>query len=791
MVGRALHLVNEWFGTRAIVWGGLLAALAATLCFVPLFDVLGYDFSFALGLAASFAAVDIGHGVTSRARTRFVSASAKSTEHPSPPLAPALATALATALGVLVLPLVLSLANALRVRNCNFAVGLAFFALLPASTAAFGSIAGVLVGRAISRFGRWCAWLMPTGSIAWTLLRLYFDPAVFALDPFAGYFPGPIYDEALTPPGRLVHYRLANLVWIAAAVAIAAAIRSFANRQPRKARFVSGALATGLSALGLVLFVNRGTLGFHLTHATLHSHLSRLTSTPHHVVHSHPTGVSATDLELLHRDLEFRHQQLEAILGVTPTRPITVYLFNDGAQKKNLVGAGGTLYAKPWSREIFIQVDRFPAQRLRHELAHVFAGSFGDPVFGVAFALRPWPMLASGLIEGLAEAADFGDPGGTLTTHQEAQAMIANGQALPLHRILGVGFTTASGARAYTLAGSFCRYLLDTYGAAKLRAIYHTAGDFPGVYGLPLDDLERGWKSFLEKKPVDDAGRARVREHFRRGAIFKKVCARELAARVARAKSLSSSSPRAAVDLLRSVCHDDPSEPTFTLDLADALAGAGDNPVAMQTATNVQQDETMTLPLRARAANLVAAIAFHAGDDGGTRQALEAVLTFATDEGEQRTAVAKLRALVDPAARATLGRVLFGASVTQGIDPTLALYLLEEFARQTPDEALGPYLVGRQLVWRDPRLGLQLLTRACPQNAAATAKVPLPGAFERECWRLVGDAAFRAGDLPLARVAFARIKDRAVGQADAMRADDFIERIAWEEKRLQGESVRR
>ena len=46
-------------------------------------------------------------------------------------------------------------------------------------------------------------------------------------------------------------------------------------------------------------------------------------------------------------------------------------------------------------------------------MAHVFAGAFGDPLFGVSLAWRwhgplPLPTLASGLIEGIAEAADAG-----------------------------------------------------------------------------------------------------------------------------------------------------------------------------------------------------------------------------------------------------------------------------------------------------------------------------------------------------------------------------------------------
>ena len=95
-------------------------------------------------------------------------------------------------LALLAAPLLLSLANALRVRNCNLPVGLAFYVLLPVASALVAAPAGVLVGLLVRgpRLGRVVALTVPAVSIAWALLRLYVDPPVAALDPFGGYFPG-------------------------------------------------------------------------------------------------------------------------------------------------------------------------------------------------------------------------------------------------------------------------------------------------------------------------------------------------------------------------------------------------------------------------------------------------------------------------------------------------------------------------------------------------------------------------------------------------------------------------
>ncbi|HEY5282453.1 MAG TPA: hypothetical protein VIM14_06665, partial [Polyangia bacterium] len=69
-LARTVAWINNRYGWRSLFWAGFLVVLAALLDFVPLFDVLGYDFAFALGLATALAGVDIGHGTVSSARRR-------------------------------------------------------------------------------------------------------------------------------------------------------------------------------------------------------------------------------------------------------------------------------------------------------------------------------------------------------------------------------------------------------------------------------------------------------------------------------------------------------------------------------------------------------------------------------------------------------------------------------------------------------------------------------------------------------------------------------------------------
>ena len=777
MVGPTISIVNERFGRRALIWAAILATLAVLLDFVPLFDLLSYDFSFAVGLCAALAAVDIGHGTVAAARVRARHAAGAA---PLPAPLRLIGRALTAALAALVAPLLLSVLNMLRVRNCNLLAGLAFYGLLPVGTALFAAPAGVLAGLLFPRRGRLVAYMLPLASVMWTLLRLYRDPPVFAFDPFGGYFPGPIYDEALRPPLRLLFFRLANLVWIGAPVAMAVAAWG-RGRHPRAWRRAPLSLATILLAGGVALFAERGALGFHVRRADLQRALPAERRTAHFVLRTDPgEGYTPLELALMLEDLEFRYEQLRAIFQTEPRLPITVYEFPSAEAKKSLVGAGSTLYARPWSQEIFVQSERFPSLRLRHEMAHVFAGAFGDPLFGISLAWRwhgplPLPTLASGLVEGVAEAADYGAADDQSTIHQQAAAMIAGGRAPPLDAVVGAGFSTLSGARAYTMAGSFCRFLLETRGPEPLRRLYHSAGDFSAAYGQPLEVLEKEWRAFLTRQPLDSRDRARASEMYRRPAIFKKVCARELAARVALARSLLATAPDRAVQLLQRTCEDDPHEPTFRLALAEAWAAAGQTARALDLLAHLGSDGDVTDPMRARVASLAGALYFQSGDYANAEAAERRVLALAPDEGDRRLAYSKLRALASASARPTLGRALYGDQAGVALDPVLVFFLLSEFARLFPHDRLGPYLVGRQLVLRDAAHALPYLRRACDEDGAAGAASPsgdepLPPDFVRECRRVTADAAYRLGDFPRARTALQGLLSSASGEAARARA---------------------
>jgi hypothetical protein len=197
--------------------------------------------------------------------------------------------------------------------------------------------------------------------------------------------------------------------------------------------------------------------------------------------------------------------------------------------------------------------------------------------------------------------------------------------------------------------------------------------------------------------------------------------------------------------------------------------------------------------LRAQAASLAAEINFVAGDTTRATTEQRRAAELASSEAERRLALAKLRALDSESARATLGRALYGDELqSAGADPVLTFYLMGEYARLFPTDMLGPYLIGRQLLQRDPARALPYLARACERESPESPQTPqphptpaappsgaLPPEFVRECRRMIADAGYRIGDFARARTALDRLAADAPGEAERLRALDMRARVDW------------
>jgi len=774
---------------RGLVWSGVLLVGAIVCTQMPLFNVLGYEFAFAMAIAGSIAALDLGRSFVARVR-RGEAAPIERAVTPGRLIARLCAASVSIALLTLLLPLVLLLLSALFVRNCDLAFGLWAFAAVTMLSTAMASVVGLLSGLLVPgrRFlSPALPYLVFVTAVLAALYRFYSEPAVFSYSLFAGYFPGNLYDIDISLTRAFWWARLHQLALLALGLSLAAIfldlrrLRLGWRRTPTGLRpfpMVSAALAAPIFT---VLHLSGGSLGFAVDAEDVRAALPRTVRTKHFVIRLPGDPSIARHADAIAEDHEFRRAQLVRDLRVDPSSTVESYYFASPDEKHALIGAKRVYMAKPWRQEIYLNHYPFPHQVLRHEIAHVIAAEFGDPIFNVsAKSVLGLPLAFNvGLIEGIAVATDWPDHfTRELTPHQSVKAMLELEMAPPLDAILSTGFLAFSSARSYTLAGSFVRFLLDRYGARPLRILYQSGGDFERAYGVSQKALAQEWLQMIESIELPAGAAEVVRERFRQPSIFERPCPRAIARAQIRAIELErAGEPEEAVLRMRRVCRTVPGEPTYLLQLADLLARTGQNDEAQKTYLELaDREEDLSSTVRAMALFGAAADAYRAGDRDRTRQLLRRADAMPLEESLRRNVVAQLYVLDHAGAGGPALRDYFwGDDPSAPTDSAVALARAAEAAHLEPENAFAHYLVGRQLGGRgDPAATNRALVRALERGVPHVT-------IERECARLLAESAYLAQDTGAVKRAAAILIRPEQPLVMQLYGYDWLERLHYRE----------
>jgi tetratricopeptide (TPR) repeat protein len=90
------------------------------------------------------------------------------------------------------------------------------------------------------------------------------------------------------------------------------------------------------------------------------------------------------------------------------------------------------------------------------------------------------------------------------------------------------GFAKVNSGTSYVLAGSFCKFLIDSFGIEKFKNLYGS-GDFLLTYNRPLPSLLSDWRSTIRGQQLTLQDSVKAKYFFRRPSIFGKECARVIA----------------------------------------------------------------------------------------------------------------------------------------------------------------------------------------------------------------------------------------------------------------------
>ncbi len=507
-----MAMIKEFLSYRSHVIALVtLLIVSLGLTQIPLFNYLGYEFSALIvlfwSLAAGLLTISLWNKRQAQTSETFAAFSIRS---------------LIIALLALIIPFAVIVLNAFFVKNCSFPQGIILFLLV--------AVLGVVFAHALSLF---CVVVFPrrkktSFAISWIALLAQIPyvgltgPQIFAFNPILGFFPGLTYDETLDVTGRLLLYRVGTVALSVLLLLVAASLHRWRNNNssalPRSTSMMGWMIMAVLAVAVAGLFFLSDRIGLSSSESSIQQSLGGRVETEHFIVFYPDTLFKGPRLEQVVQLHEFYYAQVARALWIRSEKKIRSYIYASPAQKGRLIGAASTDIAKPWLGQLHINASDLDVS-LRHELVHVMAADFGFPLLRVG--------VNSGLIEGLAvavERIEYEEP-----VHRLAAMAFATGAAPDMQSLFSLsGFMKAPAGVSYTLAGSFCRYLIDRYGLRRFKLLYRT-GEYSILYEKPLPLLLQEWRRSLDRYQLSAGDVEKANHLFKRQSIFGKECARVIA----------------------------------------------------------------------------------------------------------------------------------------------------------------------------------------------------------------------------------------------------------------------
>jgi tetratricopeptide (TPR) repeat protein len=740
------------------------AIVGAVCCFVPLFNVVGYEsaalFGVLGGLAAPFLTL---HSV----RAQLVPRPGSSTRVVSP-------TAdffriYGRLVFVLLPPFLLLSLNAFRVQNCAWGVGMAFWLAIPVVSIFIGqAIAWVAVALAPFRPGAQISLILLAilGSVGWVLFQLAFEPPIVGHHIFLGYFSGSIYDEALNVPMSLVWYRLMGL---ALSVAAIGCVEMWSQRRNPE-RFRWALVGTVLFAAVFAAFwLHRQDLGIHRDAAYIQDELGGRIETEHFIIYYPANEELLRQRSLLAEDHEYRYDEMQAFFETDPAADgkLVSYIYPNKEVKADLMGGRRTQVAKLWLQEIHLTWPRYGDHMLAHEMAHLFTEPFGAGPLKLSMTERFGVNM--GLVEGIAAAADW--PARELTPHRASAALIEMDAAPDIEGIVAAtGFWAQSSGKAYTLVGSLVRYLVDTYGIDAFKQAY-PRGDFEGAYGKPPSELIEEWKAYLAEIELTERERALARFYYDRPSIFQKVCPRRIAELRRQAQNAASAGRVSrATELYETIIDFEPDMIRYRIEYARALEDARQYDKALNAAQRTLERASAPVE-QAQAMHLLGDLYWRSSATEKAVDTYESCLDLGVPAGTQRLLSVKRRVLrqgepheVELAAEYLLGE-------TTG---ALSLYVPVEWVMADPMDPLANYLVARRL-WSGRQWQRSL------RHLETSAHWLSDGVLLDETTLMMGQSRYFVGDYPRAVAYFKRLESSSRARYNTAAAE-WLRRIQWKRR---------
>ncbi|MEM6790536.1 MAG: tetratricopeptide repeat protein [Myxococcota bacterium] len=610
--------------------------------------------------------------------------------------------AIATGMSVALAALGVALLHGVRSTMCDPIGGTVQFALGPGMGSVLGGVWGAAAAEVARRrdTARPRAWavglalLGPVGSMATGVALFYASPAVFAFDPFVGFFSGALYDTVLADD-PLWRYRAGSVATLLAAAVAASHLERDAQggrlRWVRRGRpgLVTFGVACALVRVGMV--IGGAEFGFWQTAGTIERTLGGRRVEGRCIV-VFDRSLDRDHIARFARDCDAHIERVSAWLQVEDPAPVTAYVFRTLADKQRLMGAARTSIAKPWRREIYLNDMAYPHTVVEHELVHALAADLGRGPFRIAGDLGGW-LPNPGLIEGLAVA---GAPRDEDLSADEWAAAMKDLRVLPtLESLFSLSFLTAASSTSYTAAGSFVGWVRERFGADVVGRWYGGEA-LPALTGASWAMLERDWHAHLDTIVRDEAAARTAQRRFDRPGVLGRRCPHVIDERLAAADAeLGAGDITAARTAYTAVGRLDPDNERMRFGLAECAAREGDEDGARALFGAIVDDDRYVAYTHDRARDRMAALDLRHGRIDAAVAAYRDLEEHASDSGRQRTYDLLAHYADDPAGRPALLALLIGTG-PKGPNEVEALDRIGRWRAAAPADGTPNYLFGRQ-----------------------------------------------------------------------------------------------
>lgn len=278
-------------------------------------------------------------------------------------------------------------------------------------------------------------------------------------------------------------------------------------------------LVLGSIFIVVILFVFHDQLGFSTSTSKLVKAFPIRIQSNNYIIYFENEKIQGTQKLIIQGETEFHINFLKSLFNFVPQQ-IEIFVFKSEQSKKKYVGDETADFTKPWLKQIFVTEETYQ-QTLKHELSHVFLGEKTTSIFSVPVNFN----LA--LIEGGAMAFEWDWLENT--PHYYSALIDRYVSPISIQEIFSnYNFLRKQSQVSYLISGSFCRYLIDSFGMEKFLRFYNS-GNFEKIYGINLAFIEEKYLNFIRRFDLsfDDSLKAKIL--FSGRSMFERECVRSLA----------------------------------------------------------------------------------------------------------------------------------------------------------------------------------------------------------------------------------------------------------------------